>query len=323
MADFVWLNGQYLPRKDTKINLLESGLLYGYGVFETILIYSWKPFQLEAHYERLKSSAKHIRMPVNISIKSLQTAINRLVQLNSIEHGFVRMVVSSSDEPMKSMRFSSSPPDRMTSRAGDYPKTKESSTNKAIRELSVQMIFIETGPVSPEYAKYRQSGGSIIIYPYKRSAETPYYRHKTLAYMENLLARRWAFKHKAIEAIFINTDYYVMEGTRSTIFIVKDRKIFTPSINSNILNGITRQVVIGLCTKNAIKIREKPMEKEEIFSADEVFLTSSLMGIMPVISCKIKTENNTVEKIINEGFVGTITRVLQNSFEELLQISCK
>jgi D-alanine transaminase len=83
-------------------------------------------------------------------------------------------------------------------------------------------------------------------------------------------------------------------------------------------------VVIGLCTKNAIKIREKPMEKEDIFSADEVFLTSSLMEIMPVISCKIKTENDSVEnKIINAGFVGPITRILQNSYKELLQISCK
>jgi len=310
MTDFVWLNGQYLPRKDTKISLLESGLLYGYGVFETILIYSWVPFQLGAHYERLRSSAKHIRMPVNISNKSLQTVINRLVKLNNIEHGFVRMAVSSSDEPMRSMKFSSS----------DSSTTKESSPKGSYQ---TSMIFIETGPVSPEYEKYRQSGVSIIIYPYRRSAETPYYRHKTLAYMENLLARRWAFKRKAIEAIFINTDNYVMEGTRSTIFIVKDRKVFTPSVESNILRGVTRNVVIGLCTKNAIKIREKLLQKEDIFSADEAFLTSSLMKIMPVISCKIKTENDSTEKIINEGFVGPVTRVLQNSFEELLKISCK
>lgn len=322
MTDFVWLNGQYLPRKDTKITLLESGLLYGYGVFETLLIYSWKPFQLGAHYERLKSSAKHIRMPVNISIKSLQTAINRLVQLNHIEHGFVRIAVSSSDEPMKSMKFSSS----------DYSTGKESPAPRGVStnaprgtggSYQTSMIFIETGPVSPEYKKYRQSGGSIIIYPYRRSSETPYYKHKTLAYMENLLARRWAFKYKAIEAIFINTNNYVMEGTRSTIFIVKDRKVFTPSIESNILRGITRQVAIGLCTKNAIKIREKLLQKEDIFSADEVFLTSSLMEIMPVISCKIKTENNTAEKNIGDQLIGPITRILQNSFEELLQISCK
>ncbi|MFH1231558.1 MAG: aminotransferase class IV, partial [Planctomycetota bacterium] len=243
-------------------------------------------------------------------LKSLQTAINRLVQLNNIEHGFVRMAVSSSEEPMRSMKFSSS----------DYSTTKESS-NKGSYQTS--MIFIETGHVSPEYEKYRRSGGSIIIYPYRRSSETPYYKHKTLAYMENLLARRWAFKRKAIEAIFINTNNYVMEGTRSTIFIVKDRKVFTPSIESNILRGVTRQAVIGLCTKNAIKVREKLLRKEDIFSSDEVFLTSSLMQIMPAINCKIKTENNTIEKIITDGFVGPITRVLQNSYEELLQISCK
>lgn len=319
MPDFVWLNGQYLPRKEAKISLFESGLLYGYGIFETLLIYNRKPFKLTEHYDRLKTSARHIRMPVYISLKSLTIALYRLIHLNNITHGFARLALSSSEEPTMAMRCSLSS-ERSTSR----PQGRGSPEAATKSGLHTSMILVETGHISPDYEKYRQDGGAVIIYPYRRSAETQYYRHKTLAYMENLLARRWAFKNKAIEAIFINTDNYVMEGTRSSLFIVKDRKVFTPPIETNILAGVTRNVVIGLCTKNAIKVREKPMDKEEIFSANEVFLTSSLMEIMPVTACKTVPpgrDENIETKTIGDGTVGLITHLLQISYRDLLETS--
>jgi branched-chain amino acid aminotransferase len=310
MSDLIWLNGEYIKREDARINLYESGLLYGYGVFETIMINKRKAFQLEAHYNRLKTSAKHIRMQVNISQKSLDKAITRLAQINSIETGYVRMVISSSEEPMKSMRFSSS--------AGDEQKKDLADTGT----YQTSMILIETGPISPDYEKFRQSGVSVILYPTRRSADTAYYRHKTLAYMENLITRRWAFKNKALEAIFTNTNDNIMEGTRSSFFIVKDHKVFTPSIESNILPGVTRGVVMSLCTKNAIKVREKLLTKEDIFSADEAFLTSTLMEIMPVINCKVVKKDEDIDtKVIREGEVGPVTRVLQASFSDLLEMA--
>jgi len=310
MSDLIWLNGEYIKRNEARISLYESGLLYGYGVFETIMINKGKGFQLTAHYDRLKTSAKHIRMPVHISQKSLDKVISRLAQINSIEKGYLRMVVSSSEEPMKSMRFSSSveEPKKGLDETGEYQTSS--------------MILVETGPISPDYEKFRSSGVNVILYPARRSADTAYYRHKTLAYMENLITRRWAFKHKALEAIFTNTDGNIMEGTRSSFFIVKDHKVFTPSIESNILAGVTRDVVIGLCTKNAIKVREKLLTKEDIFTADEAFLTSTLMEVMPVIGCKVVRKDEEIDtKLIRDGKVGPVTRVLQTSFRDLLEMS--
>jgi branched-chain amino acid aminotransferase len=310
MSDFIWLNGEYIKREDAKINLYESGLLYGYGIFETIMINKSTAFQLTAHYNRLKTSAKHIRMPVNISQKSLDKVINRLAQINSIENGYVRMVVSSSEEPMKSMRFSSS--------VSEDAKKDLADTGT----FQTSMILVEIGPISPDYEKFRQSGVSVILYPARRSADTAYYRHKTLAYMENLITRRWAFKNKALEAIFINTNDNIMEGTRSSLFIVKDHKVFTPSIESNILAGVTRGVIIGLCTRNAIKIREKILTKEDLLTADEAFLTSTLMEVMPVINCKVVKKDDEIDtKMIKEGQVGPVTRVLQTSYRDLLEMS--
>jgi len=309
MSDLIWLNGEYIKRNEARINLYESGLLYGYGVFETIMINKRKAFQLTAHYDRLRTSAKHIRMAVHISQKSLDKVISRLAQINSIEKGYVRIVVSSSEEPMKSMRFSSSV---------EEPKKDLDETG----EYQTSMILVETGPISPDYEKFRQSGVNVILYPARRSADTAYYRHKTLAYMENLITRRWAFKHKALEAIFTNTNDHIMEGTRSSFFIVKDHKVFTPSIESNILPGVTRGVVMSLCTKNAIKVREKLLTKEDILTADEAFLTSTLMEVMPVIGCKVVRKDDEIDtKLIKDGKVGPVTRVLQTSFRDLLEMA--
>src|SRR3989339_1799940 len=310
MSDLIWLNGEYVKRNEAKISLYESGLLYGYGVFETIMINKSKAFQLTAHYDRLKSSAKHIRMPVHISQKSLDKAISKLAQINSIEKGYVRMVISSSEEPMKSMRFSSS--------VSDNAKTDLEETGT----FKTSMILVETGPISADYEKFRSSGVNVVLYPARRSADTAYYRHKTLAYMENLITRRWAFKHKALEAIFVNTNDNIMEGTRSSFFIVKDHKVFTPSIESNILPGVTRGVVMNLCTKNAIKVREGLMTREDILAADEAFLTSTLMEIMPVTNCKIENKNGEMDtKVIKKGEVGPVTRVLQTAYRDLLDMS--
>ncbi|HLD36597.1 MAG TPA: aminotransferase class IV [Planctomycetota bacterium] len=309
MSDLIWLNGEYVKRNEAKISLYESGLLYGYGVFETIMINKRRAFQLTAHYDRLKNSAKHIRMPVHISQKSLDKVISRLAQINSIEKGYLRMVISSSEEPMKSMRFSSSV---------EEPKKNLDETGS----YQTSMMLVETGPISPDYEKFRQSGVSVALYPARRSADTAYYRHKTLAYMENLITRRWAFKHKALEAIFTNTNDNIMEGTRSSFFIVKDHKVFTPSIESNILPGVTRGVVMNLCTKNAIKVREGLMTREDILAADEAFLTSTLMEIMPVTNCKIENKNGEMDtKVIKKGEVGPVTRVLQTAYRDLLDMS--
>ncbi|MEW6026208.1 MAG: aminotransferase class IV [Planctomycetota bacterium] len=331
MSDFIWLNGEYIKRQDARINLYESGLLYGYGVFETIMINKSRAFQLTAHYDRLKDSAKHIRMPVHISQKSLDKVISRLAQINNLEKGYVRMVVSSSEEPMKAMRFSSSAePARPDGRSGGEQKKDLDETGT----FQSSMILVETGPISPDYEKFRHNGVNVILYPHRRSADTAYYRHKTLAYMENLITRRWAFKHKALEAIFTNTDGNIMEGTRSSFFIVKDHKVFTPAIDSNILSGVTRGIAMALCTKNAIKVREKLLTKEDIFTADEAFLTSTLMEVMPVVGCKFVRKDTAHlgeprpcgrdeidTKSIRDGKVGPVTRVLQTSFRDLLEMA--
>ena len=106
MSDFVWCNGRYLPRHDIKVNPFETGFLYGYGVFETMLVFKRKGFLIEDHFNRLKSSARHIKLNVHINLKSLRNVIDRLVKLNKISHGFIRIVVSSAEQPMKSMKFS-------------------------------------------------------------------------------------------------------------------------------------------------------------------------------------------------------------------------
>jgi branched-subunit amino acid aminotransferase/4-amino-4-deoxychorismate lyase len=116
----------------------------------------------------------------------------------------------------------------------------------------------------------------------QRSATSPLHRHKTLNYLENITARREARANDAYEALILNTDDFIAECSMSNIFFVLDGTVLTPSVESNILPGITREAVLNLCASNEIRCDERLMNFADVLFAQEVFITNSLIGVMPV-----------------------------------------
>ena len=130
---------------------------------------------------------------------------------------------------------------------------------------------------------FYKTGINIFTCSLKRNAlGNDIYRYKLINYFENVFAKNEAAANNAQEALFTTRDKVVLEGATSNLFIVKDGKVFTPGLTQNILPGITRQMVIHICRKNKIKFAEKRIHYFNLIEADEVFLTNSIMEIMPV-----------------------------------------
>ena len=129
----------------------------------------------------------------------------------------------------------------------------------------------------------------------------------------NILARKEASSKGAQEAILLNMEGYLAEGTISNIFLIKDKKILTPAVSSGILDGITRRTVIKLAGDRNIEVIERHILPKELFSADECFLTNTIMEVMPVTYC-----DGTQ---INKGQPGKITRLLMKDYKKLVEKS--
>ncbi len=244
-----------------------AGLFSPYlkGIFETILVLRGKPVLLERHLNRLYTSARYFSIPLP-------------------EEGAVKKLV-----------------------------TKEASTlklEKGALRLTVQLNepFNETYIlVSKKEYPYREEmflkGRSACFSMWKRDSDNPLYRHKIVQQIENKIAREFAEVSGYDDCLFVNLKGNVTEATSANIFVFKDGFLKTPQESEGVLKGITRDVVVELCNSSGeIEVKEAPVSTDELVSAEEVFLTNSLMGLMPVISIE--------RREIGSGVVGSLTKKL-------------
>lgn len=168
-------------------------------------------------------------------------------------------------------------------------------------------IWITTSPHITYEKKLYKTGIYAMIAQVRRNETSPLVGLKTLNYLENILAKRKASSLNFGEAIFLNTKGYIAEGTVSNIFLIKNDRLITPDLTQGILPGITREVILELADKNNIPTEEREVTREELFAADECFLTNSLMEIMPLVK---------IDKImIGNGHPGTITQLLHQQYQ--------
>ena len=149
--------------------------------------------------------------------------------------------------------------------------------------LSKSNLIIIAGKLIPYPDEYYKNGINALSSTIRRnSLGNDLYRYKLINYFENIFAKNEAYMQEAQEAIFLTKDRIILEGSTSNIFFVKNKVIYTPPITQNILPGITRNTVIDLCNKSYMKVSQRKIHYRDIIYADEIFLTSSLMEIMPV-----------------------------------------
>jgi aminodeoxychorismate lyase len=244
--------GNLEPGDATLLGPYNQGFQYGEGVFETLRTCGGKAILLDRHMQRLSDSARFLEMPFAEDVSPIAAA---LVELVPREDAMVKMILSRSDG-----------------------ERYEDADTHAVLSLRVS-------PYTPTAPELYQKGAVLITAAAQRSATSPLHRFKTLNYLENITARREARSQGAYEALIINTDDFIAECSMANIFFVLDGAVLTPSVESNILQGITREAILSLCASNGIEHDERLMNFADILFAQEVFITNSLIGVMPV--CEI------------------------------------
>lgn len=277
MTARVFVNGRFLRASEARISIFDRGFLYGEGFFETLRAYRGRVFRLDDHIERLQTSVRLIGLPLPRNRYRIEGAIGQLLQLNRLSNARVRIIVSRGPDP--------------------GPRKKAPSAN----------LFI-TGSRLPSPARIQKTGVAVRESTIRRNPNSPLPLLKTQNYLESIMAREEARRRGAYEAIFLDGRGNIAEGAMSNIFLVIQRTLITPSLRGPLLPGITRKVVIELAKALGIPVRERIVKPRELREAREVFLTNSLVEVLPVT--RIGAEK------VGSGRPGPVTRTLQKSYRE-------
>jgi branched-chain amino acid aminotransferase len=282
MSNFIFLNGKIISDADANISSADRGFLYGDGIYETLRSYSGKPFKLSDHLERMRHSAKQLRISFSYTNEDIGKWINELIERNCSQDAYIRITLS-----------------------------RGSGGGRLQMDDNIEpTTLIQVKPFSPYDSKLYDEGMSLVVSDYKRSTTCPISRYKSTNLLQSILRKEEANKKSAHEAIILDTDGYVAECVVSNIFMVSGGSVITPSLDTNILPGITRIMVLDICKNSGIPIDEEHFKIDVLIKADEVFITNSLMEIMPVSridDCKI---GNSV--------TGRITQQLMNAYKRFV-----
>lgn len=260
-----------LVEKETLEEVFEPGFLFGWGVFETLRAYKGKVPFLDLHVARLNDGLNTIGIE-ELKIDFVKQ-IDALLKANKLEDAYIRITA--------------------------YKK----------RESTGVLIYVD------KFGYYQQDvyekGFIAIISPYKKNTKNPFSQVKSISNLENRLSWFEAQKQKKDEALILNEKDNLSGGSRSNLFIVKNGEIITPTLAKGAFYGITRKVVINELKNSRIKVLEKEITIEDLFSADEAFLTSALLEVMPLVECG--------NGAIGNGKPGEITLRILKQYRSILQ----
>lgn len=275
----IWLDDKLVDETDAKISVFDHGLLYGDGVFEGIRVYEGKVFELDAHIRRLYESARVIRLEVPMVKDKLIGAVKKTVEANEVVNGYIRLVV--------------------TRGVGNL------GLNPFICENGRLFIIADNIQLYPEelYEKGLMVISATVVsnHPLAIPAQV-----KSLNYLNNILAKIEALDRDVPEAVMYNHQGYVTEATGDNVFIVKEGVIYTPTIESGALGGITRNVIIRLAKEENFEVGEKNLTRFDLYVCDEFFLTGTAAEVIGVVGIDGRT--------IGDGSIGPVTKLLRKKF---------
>lgn len=253
LREKVFLNNTLVDSSDAQISVHDSGLLHGVGLFETMRTYDGRVFGMHDHLDRLFTSAAALKIPVTQSREEIIAGMNEVLKANGLTDARLRLTVT----PGNMLNF-------------DQDKGPEST------------LIITTSKLQPYPAEYYEKGMTVIISKYKQNPDDATCGHKTLNYLPRLLALQQAQTAQAGEALFFTTANHLAEGCISNVFLVSKQTLITPPLETPVLAGVTRSKVIELAHDCDIDIEVRPGVIKDLLDADEVFLTNSIMELMPV-----------------------------------------
>jgi branched-chain amino acid aminotransferase len=251
----VFLNGAVVDEADAFIPVSDRSVLFGDGIFETIRAYQGRPFRMQRHLERLHAGCRELRISGIPPDDELKQAISELYRLNVVSgDAYVRITV--------------------TGGPFDGSRTLERSGSPA--------VYIVVKPFEGYPQRYYERGMRVIISSIRTNESSPLSRLKSNNYMDNILAKQEAADRGADDALMLNSNGYLAEGTSSNLFMIRRGKAETPGIECGLLPGITREVVLEICEEYGVACETGLFEPSDLLEADEAFLTVSTGEIVPI-----------------------------------------
>lgn len=266
-----YLNGKYVPFDQACLPLNDLGIVRGYGVFDFLRTYNAVPFKLTEHVQRLQNSAKLIGLSLPWSTAEIEEITQNTLTHNHLPEANIRIVVTGGA-------------------SADF-----------ITPLGQPSLMVIVTPVSKYPQEYYEQGIKVITVPIERFIP----KAKSLNYISAIGALQQAKQTNAVEALYMNSQGDVLEGTTTNFFVFRGSQLITPK--EGILNGITRDVILKLA-KDRFEIVEQSIGYSQLNHCDEAFITSSTKEIMPVVQID--------ELYISQGKPGENTQTLMHLFHK-------
>ena len=276
----IWIDGEWHDKSTARVSVFDHGLLYGDGVFEGIRVYAGKIFKLTEHIDRLYDCAHAILLDIPIPKPEFARVLQEAVQRSGLAEAYIRPIV--------------------TRGIGDLGIDPRNCPKPTV------IVIVDKIAIWP--AERYQQGLSVVTagtpIPHRESLSP---RIKSLNYLCHAMAKMEANVAGADEALMLDTTGHVAEGTGQNIFVVKNRVLRTPPLYAGILAGVTRTVVMELAREAGCEVKEEMLNRFDIYTADEAFLTGTASEIAPIRSYDGRT--------VGTGAAGPVTRDLMARFQ--------
>ncbi len=282
---YIYIDGKFFSKSQARISVYDHGLLYGDGVFEGIRAYDNIVFKLREHVDRLYRSAHSIMLQIPITQEQMIKAVLNTLRKNNLRDSYIRLVVT-----------------RGVGDLGLDPRKCPKAT-----------IIIIAHPMIALHSKEQKEKGitAMVTWVKRDPVDSTSHEVKSLNYLNSILAKIESNVAGVDEAICLDKTGFVCEGVAENIFIVKDGEVITPSTSTGALPGITRRAVMELAEKLEYTVAERNVTPNELFTADEVFLTGTAAEITPV--------REVNRRVIGYGKIGSVTKKLLTEFNKMVR----
>jgi branched-chain amino acid aminotransferase len=279
----IFLNNTIFDADHAFVSARDSGFLYGAGLFETMRSRNGVVFAIDDHLDRLFNSAKVLGIPHKYERDDISDAIMQTLTANELSDARIRLTLTGGPTGVSA--------------------DKQKGT-----------LVITATPFEPYPAEYYEKGALAVLCQFKQNTADPICGHKTCNYLSRLLALDGARQRGAVESLWFTTENQLAEGCISNVFIVKDSNVFTPPLSTPVLPGIARKYVLQVAAENAIEVTEKDLIINDLLAADEVFITNTLMQILPIAAVEAH--------VVGDGKVGAVTKKLTDVFTNHFNMVC-
>jgi branched-chain amino acid aminotransferase len=283
----VYVNGKITKPEDAVISVYDRGFLFGDAIYEVTRSYGKIFFGLEPHIDRLYRSADAIQLNIGMSKTKLIDEMYSLYKKENQNDAYIRIQIS----------------------RGNCKKEQISLFPENFDQANVVMYLHPLKPFAPHL--YEQGQKLVHAGNFRNPKKSLDPNIKSGNYLNNIIALLNVDKSKYSDSFLLNEDGYVTEGTTYNIFYVKDNVVYTNPDDSDILQGITRQIVFDIASKNGITVKRQNFTLDDLYTADEVFTTSSTKEVMAV--------SHVDDKKIASGLPGKLTKDLARIYKDYIK----